>query len=124
MNNWNLSKLANIGFQETRPGVYADLKKIAEVEHIKLNELQTRLMENYVKVHKAGNPNYTIDNFINNKDFIATPAFAATEEQWNNYFKKMGTNRNAWKTFDYKLEEILEGSKHFQSRFLHPGPVF
>jgi len=122
MNNWNLSKLANVGFQETRP-IYSEFKEIAEFEHTKLNELQTRLMENYVKVHKSGNPNYKILDFINNKDFIATPAFAASEEQWNTYFRNLGNNQNSWKIFDYKLEEILKGSKHFQSRFL-PGPGF
>jgi len=113
-------KLENIGFQETRP-IYPDFKKITNFEHIPVNEKLTRLMEDYVKIHTSGNPAYSMDNFLENPEFSATPAFFASEESWNKFFKLMSSKQ--WKTFDYKLEEILSGSKHFQSRFFS-GPGF
>ena len=116
------SKLENIGFQETRP-IYPDFKKIVNFEHIPVNEKLTRLMEDYVKIHTSGNPAYSMDNFLDNPEFSATPAFFASAESWNNFFKKMNDNSKQWKTFDYKLEEILSGSKHFQSRYFS-GPGF
>ena len=75
-------------------------------------------MEDYVKIHTSGNPAYSMDNFLENPEFSATPAFFASEESWNKFFKKMSSKQ--WKTFDYKLEEILGGSKNFQDRF-HSG---
>ena len=116
----DLPKLFDIGFQETRP-IYPEFKQLAEREHERINELFTQLMEQYVKVHNAGNPFYSLDHFINNPNFIATPAFAASEESWNAYFKKLGSSDKAWKIFDYKLEEILAGAKHFQTRFTGGG---
>ena len=77
-------------------------------------------MEDYVKIHTSGNPAYSMDNFMDNPEFSATPAFFASEESWNKFFKLMSPNQ--WKTYDYKLEEILGGSKHFQDRF-HSGQV-
>ena len=115
-----MDKLENIGFQETRP-IYPDFKKIVNFEHIPVNEKLTRLMEDYVKIHTSGNPAYSMDNFLDNPEFSATPAFFSSEESWNKFFKLMSSKQ--WKTFDYKLEEILSGSKHFQSRFFS-GPGF
>ena len=95
-----------------------DFKKIVNFEHIQVNEKLTRLMEDYVKIHTSGNPAYSMDNFLDNPEFSATPAFFSSEESWNKFFKLMSSKQ--WKTFDYKLEEILGGSKNFQDRF-HSG---
>ena len=80
-------------------------------------------MEDYVKIHTSGNPAYSMDNFIDNPEFSATPAFFASDETWKKFFKILGDNQKQWNTFDYKLEEILSSANHFQNRFI-PGPGF
>ena len=107
--------LSDIGFKETRE-IYPKLKEIAEFEHIPVNELLTRLMEDYVRIHKSGNPNYKLDNFIDNPGFKATPAFHASEESWTKYLKSLN-NDSAWYNFDMKLEQILDSAKHFHKLF-------
>ena len=107
--------LSDIGFKETRE-IYPKLKEIAEFEHIPVNELLTRLMEDYVRIHKSGNPNYKLDNFIDNPGFKATPAFFASNESWTKYHKSLNTD-SAWYEHEMQIERILDSAKHFHKLF-------
>ena len=45
------------------------------------------MIESYVKEHKDGNPQFTIDQF-KDPDFVACPAFFRDLNYWNYYFSK------------------------------------
>jgi len=75
------------------------LKKIALREGKNVSELTFELYENYIKVHGAGNPVYTLDNF-QDPNFKAVPAFMENiQGNWITYMK----SRN-----DKDLDEIIE----------------
>jgi len=74
-------------------GVYLDEDKINEFhmlalkERKKLKTLHLEIIEDYIKKHKDGNPQYIIDQF-NDPDFIACPAFYSNYQKWLSYYSK------------------------------------
>ena len=74
-------------------GVYLDEEKINDFhllalkERKKLKELHKEVIEDYLKKHGDGNPQYTIDQF-DDKNFMATPAFFRDGLAWKNYLSK------------------------------------
>lgn len=74
-------------------GVYLDEEKINDFhllalkERKKLKELHKEIIEDYLKKHGDGNPQFTIDQF-DDPNFIACPAFYRDSMAWNNYLKQ------------------------------------
>ncbi len=68
-------------------GMYEELKMLALKEHTTVKKLITRELEDYVKKHKDGNPQFTIDQF-KDPDFIACPAFYRDFNTWDYYMKR------------------------------------
>ena len=68
-------------------GMYEELKMLALKEHTTVKSLITRELEDYIKKHKDGNPQFKIDQF-NDPDFVACPAFFRNKRMWNFYFSK------------------------------------
>jgi len=68
-------------------GMYEELKMLALKEHTTVKSLITRELEDYVKKHKDGNPQFTIDQF-KDPDFVACPAFFRSLSTWDYYFKR------------------------------------
>jgi len=64
-----------------------DLKVIAAKEGKKLKDIHKELILNYVKIHKDGNPQYTIDQF-EDPNFLACPAFHRDYKAWLTYLKQ------------------------------------
>lgn len=74
-------------------GVYVDEEKIhafhmqALKEKKKLKELHLEIINDYLKKHQDGNPQFTIDQF-EDPNFIACPAFYRDGQTWLNYLSK------------------------------------
>ena len=74
-------------------GVYLDESIIHEFhllalkEHKKLKELHKQIVEDYIKIHKDGNPQFKLEQFAD-PDFIACPAFYRDGRTWENYMSK------------------------------------
>ena len=68
-------------------GMYEELKMLALKEHTTVKSLITRELEDYIKKHKDGNPQFKIDQF-NDPDFVACPAFFRNVSFWDYYFKR------------------------------------
>lgn len=73
-------------------GIYLDESLIHEFhllalkERKKLKELHKQIVEDYVKAHKDGNPQFKITQF-EDPNFIACPAFYRDAKTWENYIK-------------------------------------
>ena len=74
-------------------GVYLDEEKIQKFhmlalkEKKKLKQLHLEIIEDYIKKHQDGNPQFTMDQF-KDPDFIACPAFYRASTYWDYYCKK------------------------------------
>ena len=67
--------------------MYEELKMLALKERTTVKALITRELEEYVKNHKDGNPQFKLDQF-RDPDFMACPAFYRDARTWENYCKK------------------------------------
>jgi hypothetical protein len=77
-------KLVNFRFDEEK---YQELKMLALKERTQVKTLVSKLIEDYLKQHKDGNPQFTIDQF-EDPDFVACPAFYRDKNSWKNYMQK------------------------------------
>ncbi len=72
-------------------GVYIDeeivkeLKKIAIKEDDNLKTLHKKIILEYIKQHGDGNPAFTLDQFVDNPQMKAAPAFFRTINDWDKY---------------------------------------
>ena len=66
--------------------MYEELKMLALKEHTTVKSLITRELEDYIKKHKDGNPQFSLDQF-KDPDFIACPAFYRDSYTWEYYVK-------------------------------------
>jgi len=77
-------------------GVYLDEEKIHDFhllalkEKKKLKQLHLEIIEDYIKKHQDGNPQFTIDQF-KDPNFIACPAFYRDSNYWDYYCKNQTT---------------------------------
>jgi len=65
--------------------MYEELKMLALKEHTTVKSLITRELEDYIKKHKDGNPQFKLDQF-KDPDFVACPAFFRNFAAWDYYF--------------------------------------
>ena len=77
-------KLVNFRFDEEK---YNELKMLALKERTNVKSLVSNLLDDYIKTHKDGNPQFKLDQFAD-PDFIACPAFYRDGNIWENYIKK------------------------------------
>lgn len=74
-------------------GVYLDEEKIHDFhllalkERKKLKELHLEIIEDYLKKHKDGNPQFKLDQF-EDPNFMACPAFYRDSFAWESYMKQ------------------------------------
>jgi len=68
-------------------GMYEELKMLALKERVTVKDLITRELEDYVKKHKDGNPQFKLDQF-KDPNFMACPAFYRDANTWDSYCKK------------------------------------
>lgn len=86
-----------------------EVNKIKWREKKSFSEINTLALEEYVKHHKEGNEQYTLDSPV-----IATPAFFRDYKTIEKYFEKL-TNKEE-DEFKFKLQE-WNGA--FKKRFGH-----
>lgn len=77
-------KLVNFRTEEEQ---YNELKLLALKERTTVKALLGRLVSDYLKEHKDGNPQFKLDQF-KDPDFMACPAFYRDLNTWDNYLKK------------------------------------
>ena len=65
----------------------AELKIQAAKEGTTIRAIIESQIDDYLKIHKDGNPQFTIDQF-EDPDFIACPAFYRGGDIWDNYCSK------------------------------------
>ena len=94
-------------------GVYLDEDMIHEFhllalkERKKLKELHKNIIEEYVKAHKDGNPQFTIDQFAD-PDFLACPAFYRDNRTWNHFLSKQNPQElENFKTHLIMIDKIM-----------------
>lgn len=66
--------------------IYQKLKMLALKERKPVKDIITNQIEDYVKKHGDGNPQFTIDQF-EDPNFIACPAFYRSPTTWDTYLK-------------------------------------
>lgn len=76
-------KLVNFRTEEEK---YNELKMLALKEKTTVKALLSGLVDDYIKKHGDGNPQFTIDQF-EDPDFIACPAFYRDASTWDYYCK-------------------------------------
>jgi len=69
--------------------LHNELKIMAARESRKMAEIIIEQIENYIKVHKEGNPQHLITSSMDNEDFMGFPAIALSPENKRKYLKKM-----------------------------------
>lgn len=65
---------------------YQELKMLSLKERKPVKILISNLIEDYIKEHKDGNPQFKLEQFAD-PDFIACPAFYRDARTWENYIK-------------------------------------
>jgi len=66
-----------------------ELKLLAVRESRSIKEILIEQIENYIKVHKEGNPQHLITQFQDNEDFMGFPAMAIKTQNKRDYVGKM-----------------------------------
>ena len=59
---------------ETFENVIPKLREIARREGVEINDITEEFWKVYISEHGDGNPNYTMEHYISNPNFLATPA--------------------------------------------------
>ena len=98
--------ISSFSFTEEQKPILEEFKKIAQREGRSKSELAMELIEQYVKNHSEGNPNFTIDQF-NDPGFIAMPATMSPDEKWNEYIRKHMTKEER-NELDRKAKYMLK----------------
>ena len=68
-------KISTIYFKDENQ--YNAINEIAHRERKSISEIARVALDDYIKVHGSGNPNYELDNWCTNPKFSAVPAMLA-----------------------------------------------
>ncbi len=88
--------------------VVDSFKDIARKERKSLKDLHLQVIEEYIKTHGDGNPNYSLDHF-EHEGFLATPAYHRPLSAWESYLKKCSDKH--YKEWTTQLESLLNLEK-------------
>ena len=88
-----------------------ELKLLAAREGTTIKSILEKQIDDYLKVHKDGNPNFTIEQFID-PNFKACPAFFRDRNIWLTYLNSL--DEKGFKEFDIQLNILLNlGNRRF-----------
>ena len=79
--------IGTFSFPLEKKAMMDEFKKIANREGINQSRLLITLVEDYVKNHSEGNPNFTIEQF-QDPDFVAMPATMSPLDKWDKFIKQ------------------------------------
>jgi len=65
--------------------MWSDLKVISARERRPIKVIGKELFADYLKEHGDGNPNFQLDQWTDNADIQATPAFMRTLDDWQRF---------------------------------------
>ena len=65
-----------------------ELAILAKREGRTLKEILTEIADEYLKVHKDGNPQHLMTNFVENEDFTGFPSMGVSYDMKKKYIKK------------------------------------
>ena len=99
---------------ETYEEIYKIFKSICDREGEKVTKKIASMIEEYVKVHKEGNPQHTIDNFVTNEDFYGFPSIAVSKKDKSkcinsDRIKTEDLTKLFWHVQEYKTELEKKG---------------
>lgn len=67
---------------------YNTLLDILRKERMPIGDWLQSQIDEYNKVHGDGNPTFTLDHFVEDANFLATPAFHRPIHTWKSYLTK------------------------------------
>ena len=88
-----------------------ELKILAAKEGTTIKHILESQIDEYLKIHKDGNPQYTIEQF-QDENFMATPAFYRPFSVWEQYMK------NASDKEKESLKQQIIGIDKIMGRYL------
>ena len=92
--------------------VYEEYKKICERNNIKMADDLYHYMLDVVKNHTTGNDQFKIDQWVDNFDMRAVPAFHSDSKTWKEYVEKTNyENLEAVKEQNERLTAIFKNVK-------------
>ena len=84
---------------------YDTLLDILRKERMAVGDWLQGQIDEYVKVHGDGNPAFTLDQFVEDSNFLVTPAFHRPIHTWKSYLTKC-TN-SEYREWIAQLESLL-----------------
>lgn len=74
---------------ETEKEKWDEFKALCAKEGVSLGDKLNEFIDKELKEHGDGNPAYTIDQFVDNPEMQAVPAFFRTPEDWEKYLSNI-----------------------------------
>lgn len=100
------SNFSSVYFPEDKKHLITELEELKWKERTTTNNLIVRAIEEYVKIHADGNPNFTLEQFQDSK-MKACPAFFRPKAVWVDYLLTIKNDKQQFKEFDEHLGMIL-----------------
>ena len=112
-------------FNEITQEELEEFHKICKRNERTMSEEIELKIRNTVKNHTTGNSQYKIDQWTDNKDMRAVPAFNSTNEEWSRYVKITNLeNFTALKEKHKELGKILKVSEKHLNRIFFPDDTY
>lgn len=98
--------------------VYEKIQQQAKVDGFdSMSELVGQLLMDWWKKFGNGNPGFTLDNFTQDPNFSAMPAYSREITDWKSWLQKQ--NAESFKEWDLKLNQLLSLSNQFNQKKFH-----
>ena len=69
--------------------IHTLIKKLAVMDHKPLKQYLREIVLEHAKDHGDGNPGFKLDQFIEDPEMKAVPAFFRNREDWQEYIEKL-----------------------------------
>jgi len=93
-----------INFEVTKE-IREELKILAARESRTIKDILTEVSVDYIKVHKEGNPQHLMDNFLDNVDMRGYPALGARFDEIKGWFERNKDDEKLMQDLHFKLQE-------------------
>ena len=112
-------------FNDVSEEEFEEFHKICKRNNRTMSEEIELKIKNTVKNHTTGNSQFKIDQWSDNKDMRAVPAFNSTNEEWSRYVKITNLeNFTALKEKHKELGKILKVSEKHLNRIFFPDDTY
>jgi len=96
---------------EVSKEVREELKILAARESRSVKDILTEVAVDYIKIHKEGNPQHLMDNFLDNTDMRGYPALGARANDIKAWFESNKNDEKLMQAIKFKLQEWIGFSK-------------